>query len=188
MLNSYQEQGMLSKPMETPANANVHHILWHYTYKMCGTRKACMLCDSSAHQGTITLGHTFANSLDAMSERLFWAMVAKQGLAAYGAEVSNAFAKAPPPVHPLCMHIDDAYCNWWENDLKRPPLPPHYTRLFAFRTQCKATRNLPVYGRNLSTKYLNRLTFDSPNMSRARVMATSMVAALCSSAKSMILQ
>jgi len=34
---------------------------------MCGTRKAQMVCDGSPRQGTITLGHTFANSLDAPS-------------------------------------------------------------------------------------------------------------------------
>jgi hypothetical protein len=47
-------------------------------------------------RGTITLGHTYANSLDAASKRLFWAIVAQQGLTAYGADVSNAFAEAPP--------------------------------------------------------------------------------------------
>jgi hypothetical protein len=68
MLNSYHEQGMFSEAMEAPDNANIHHMLWRYLIKMCGTRKARMVCDGSPHQGTITLGHTFANSLDAASE------------------------------------------------------------------------------------------------------------------------
>jgi hypothetical protein len=127
MLNSYHEQGMFSEPMEAPEHANIHHMLWRYLIKMCGTCKACVVCDGSPHQGTITLGHTFANSLNAASERLFWAVVAHKGLTAYGADVSNAFAEAPPPVHPLYMRIDEAYCDWWENYLHLPPIPPQYT-------------------------------------------------------------
>jgi hypothetical protein len=57
-----------------------------------------MVCDGSPCRGTITLGHTYANSLDAASKRLFWAIVAQQGLTAYGADVSNAFAEPPPSI------------------------------------------------------------------------------------------
>jgi hypothetical protein len=127
MLNSYQEQGMFSEPMATPAEANIHHMLWRCVYKLCGTRKARMVCDGSARQGTITLGHTFANSLDTTSERLFWAVVAHKNLVAYGADVSNAFAEAPPPAHPSYLRIDDAFRDWWENHLHRPPIPKHHT-------------------------------------------------------------
>ncbi len=127
MFDSYADQGMFSDPMPAPQAANIHHMLWRYTIKMCGTRKARMVCDGSARQGTITLGHTFANSLDAPSERLFWAIVAKKGLTAYGADCSNAFAEAPPPKHPLFMRIDEAFKDWWENHLKRPPIPPDCT-------------------------------------------------------------
>jgi hypothetical protein len=127
MLNSYHDQGMFSKPMEVPDKANVHYMLWRYMFNMCGTRKARMVCDRSSRQGTITLGHTFANSLDAASERLFWAVVANKGLTTYGADVSNAFTEAPPPIHPLYMRIDEAFCDWWENCLQRPPIPPNHT-------------------------------------------------------------
>jgi hypothetical protein len=118
MLNSYQDQGMFSEPMEAPDKANIHHMPWRYVYKMCGMRKASMVCDGSARQGTITLGHTFAKSLDAASERLFWTTMAQKGLTAYGADVSNAFAEAPPPVNPLYMRIDEANRDWWENHLQ----------------------------------------------------------------------
>jgi hypothetical protein len=53
--------------------------------------------------------------------------VALKGLRAHGTDVSNAFAEAPPPAHPLYMHIDDAYKDWWENSLSRLPIPSHYT-------------------------------------------------------------
>jgi hypothetical protein len=123
MLDSYHDQGMFSEPMEAPTHANVPHMLWRYLIKMCRTRKARMVCDGSQRQGTITLGHTFANSLDAPSERLFWAIVAKMNLAAYGADCSKAFAEAPLPQHPLFMRIDHAYHDWWVNHLGKPPIP-----------------------------------------------------------------
>jgi hypothetical protein len=127
MLDSYHEQGMFSEPMSAPANSNIHHMLWRYVLKMCGMRKARMVCDGSPRQGAITLGHTFANSLDAPSERLFWTLVAKKGLVAYGADVSNAFAEAPPPVALLFLRIDEAFKDWWENHLGRTPIQPGHT-------------------------------------------------------------
>jgi hypothetical protein len=126
MLDSYREQGMFSAPMEAPQQANIHHMLWRCVCKMCGTRKACMVCDGSPRQGTITLGYTFANSLDSDSERMFWAVVAHKGLIAYGADVFNAFAEAPPPMHPLYLRIDEAFCGWWQSHLQNPPIPPHH--------------------------------------------------------------
>jgi len=68
MLDDYSSQDMFSDPMMEPKGANVHHMMWRYSVKHCGTRKARMVCDGSVRQGAITLGHTFANSLDAASE------------------------------------------------------------------------------------------------------------------------
>jgi len=65
--------------------------------------------------------------MDAASERLFWALGAQKNLTAYGADCSNVFAEAPPPVHPLYMKIDEAYRDWWENHRKKPPIPSQYT-------------------------------------------------------------
>lgn len=113
---------MFSDPMPRPHNANVHHILWQYFIKMDGTKKARMVCDGSPRQGMITFGHTYAYSLLPASERLRWALTSQQGLVAYGADVANAFAKAPPPKHPLYMLIDNAFREWWTEHLKRPPI------------------------------------------------------------------
>jgi hypothetical protein len=72
-----------------------------------------MVCNGHPRQkGTVTIGHTYANSLDAASECLFWAIVAKEGLMAVRADVSNAFAEAPPPKAPLYLYIDEAYREW----------------------------------------------------------------------------
>jgi len=127
MLDDYHNQGMFGDPIPRPENANIHHMLWRYFMKMDGTHKARMVCDGSARQGTITLGHTYANSLMAASERLFWALSATHGLMVYGADVMNAFAEAPPPVHPLFMQIDDAFREWWTDHLHQVPIPSNCT-------------------------------------------------------------
>ncbi len=88
---------------------------------MCGTRIARIICDGAPRQGT------FANSSDAAIEPLCWALVAQKNLMAYGADCSNAFAEAPPPTHLLYMKIDEAYRDWWENHLKKLPIPPTCT-------------------------------------------------------------
>lgn len=124
MLDQYLQQGMFSEPLTLPSNANALHMLWTYLLKICGTRKARMVCNGNPRQkGTVTIGHTYANSLDAASERLFWAIVAKESLIAIGADVSNAFAEAPPPKAPLYLYIDDAYREWWTEHLGRTPIP-----------------------------------------------------------------
>jgi hypothetical protein len=127
MLDNYQEQGMFGSPMQPPKGVNIHHMLWKYMIKMCGTRKARMVCDGAPRGGTIQLGYTFANSVDAGSERLSWAIAAKKGLQVFGADCSNAFAEAPPPQYPLYMWVDEAYKEWWEHHLQRGPIPKHCT-------------------------------------------------------------
>ena len=124
-LDQYWNQGMFSHPMPLPRNANALQMLWRFNIKACGTRKSRMVCNGSPRQkGTVTLGHTYANALDAASERLFWALVASEGLIAIGADVSNAFAEAPAPKAPLFLYIDESFRDWWTNHLGNEPIPP----------------------------------------------------------------
>jgi len=90
---------------------------------MCGTKKSRMVFDGARNRNQTTLGYTYANSVDAPSERLFWALTAKFGLTAVGADVSNAFAEAPAPEAPVYMYIDEFFRDWWENHLGRPKIP-----------------------------------------------------------------
>ena len=123
-LDQYWNQGMFSNPVPLPHNANALHMLWRFNLKMCGTKKSRMVCNGSPRQkGTVTIGHTYANALDAASERLFWALVASEGLIAVGADVSNAFAEAPGPQAPLYMYIDDTFRQWWTKHLGNEPIP-----------------------------------------------------------------
>ncbi len=85
-------------------------MLWTYVLKPYNTRKSQMICNGNSRQkGTVTLSHIYANSLDAASEHLFWAIAAKEGMIVTGADISNAFAEAPPPQAPLYLFINATY-------------------------------------------------------------------------------
>ncbi len=92
-LDQYDTQGMFSDPQELPMRSGASFMHWTYCMKMDGTKKARMVCDGARNRSATSVGHTYANSLDAPSERLFWAIVAKHSLYAIGADVSNAFAE-----------------------------------------------------------------------------------------------
>ena len=55
---------------------------------------------------------------------MFYAIAAAENLLIYGAEVSNAFAKAPPPKQGFYIYPDRAFNDWWVHHLLRPPLEP----------------------------------------------------------------
>jgi len=80
--------------MQLPYSAGASFMLCNFMVKMCGTKKARIVFDGARNREYTTSGYTYANSVDAPSERLLWALVAKMGLVAVGADVSNAFAEA----------------------------------------------------------------------------------------------
>ena len=128
-LDQYEAQEMFEDPAPLPKGANLLPLIWTYVLKPDGTKKARCVCDGNIHRkGTVVLGHTYANSLEQPAARLFWAIAAKQNLTVIGADVSNAFAEAPPPAAPTYVTIDDAFKDWWVNHKGRDPeaLKPHY--------------------------------------------------------------
>jgi hypothetical protein len=50
-----------------------------------------------------------------MSSWLFYAVSAAENLLIFGADVSNAFAEAPPPKQGFYIHPDRAFRDWWVN-------------------------------------------------------------------------
>lgn len=114
-LDQYETQEMFSKPCPLPKNTNVLPFLWTYLVKDDGTKKARCVCNGAPSKGTVTLGHTYAGSLDQTGARIFWAAAALQNLKVYGADVSNAFAEAPPPIAPLYITVDKQYRDWYRN-------------------------------------------------------------------------
>jgi hypothetical protein len=55
------------------------------------------------------LDETYAKCVDQTSSRLFYAISAAENLLVFGADVSNAFAKAPPPRQGFFVRPDRAF-------------------------------------------------------------------------------
>jgi hypothetical protein len=55
---------------------------------------------------------------------MFYGITAAETLLVYGANVSNAFAKAPPPKQGFYIYSDCAFRKWWVCHLLQPPLNP----------------------------------------------------------------
>jgi hypothetical protein len=105
---------MFSSPCPLPPHANVLPFLWTYLIKDDGTKKARCVCNGAPSKGTVMLGPTYAGSLDQTGARVFWSVAAMKNLKVYGADVSNAFAEAPPPVAPLYITVDHQYRQWYK--------------------------------------------------------------------------
>ena len=98
-LDQYDEQGMFGIPVPLLDDMSVFHSVWTYAIKALDARKkARWTCDGSPRSGQAkVLDETYANCVDQTSSRLFYAISAAENLLIFGADVSNAFAEAPPP-------------------------------------------------------------------------------------------
>jgi hypothetical protein len=90
---------------------SVFHSVWTYAIKVMDARKkALWACGGSPRSGQAKiLDETYENCVDQTSSRLFYAVSAAENLLIYGADVSNAFAKAPPPKQGFYIHPDCAF-------------------------------------------------------------------------------
>ena len=70
------------------------------------------------------LAKTYANCVDQTSARLFFAIAAAENLLVYGANISSAFAEAPPPKQGFYICPDWAFNDWWVKHKHLPPIPP----------------------------------------------------------------
>jgi hypothetical protein len=125
-LDQYFNQGMLGQPHIATDGDSVFHLVWTYNVKaLDGRKKARCVCDGSPRAGQARiLDETYANCVDQTSSRLFYAIAAAENLLIYGADVSNAFAEAPPPKQGFFIYPDRAFVEWWEQHKNFPPLPP----------------------------------------------------------------
>ena len=90
-----------------------------------GTKKARAVCNGSKkQQGTVTLAQTYASALDQTGARVFWAAAALYNFIIIGADATNAFAEAPPPVAPLYVRINKSYKQWYKERFPDKPTPP----------------------------------------------------------------
>ncbi len=100
-LDQYDAQGMFGTPVSAEDDEAIFHLIWTYAIKaLDGRKKArCVcVCDRSTRSGSVQiLDETYANCIDQTSSRLFYAIAAAENLLVFGADILNAFAKAPPP-------------------------------------------------------------------------------------------
>ncbi len=103
----------------------VFYLVWTYNIKaLDGQKKARCSCNGSSHSGSVeVLDKVYANCVNQTSSRLFYDVSAVENLLIFGSDVCNAFAEAPRPKQGFFIRPDRAFHKWWENHLKRPPIP-----------------------------------------------------------------
>ena len=126
-LDQYDSQGMFGQPIPRSKEMAVFHSVWTYAIKALDSRKkARWACDGSPRAGQAQiLDETYANCIDQTSSRLFYAIAAAENMLIFGADVSNAFAEAPPPKQGFYIHPDRAFKEWWVLHKQRPPIEEH---------------------------------------------------------------
>ena len=124
-LDQYDAQGMFGTPVAVDSDAAVFCTVWTYAIKtLDGRYKARCTCDGSPRSGQArTLNETYANCVDQTGARIFYSVATAENLLIFGADVSNAFAKEPPPKQGFYIIPDKAFLDWWINHKKCPPIP-----------------------------------------------------------------
>ena len=107
-LDQYDSQGKFGDPVAVEEDDAIIHLVWTYAIQALDRRKeAQCVCNGSTRSGSIqVLDETYANCVDQTSSRLFYAIAAAKNLLIFGANVSNAFTKAPPPKQGFYMQPD----------------------------------------------------------------------------------
>jgi hypothetical protein len=125
-LDQYDAQGMFGTPVSAKDNDAIFHLIWTYAIKAVNSpKKACCVCDGSTQSGSVQiLDKTYANCIDQTSSCLYYAIAAAENLLIFGADVLNAFAKAPPPKQGFYIPPDKVFNKWWIQHKQRPPILP----------------------------------------------------------------
>jgi hypothetical protein len=124
-LNQYNKQFMFGDPVQADDELAIFHLIWTYVVKeLDGRKKARCVCDRSSCSGQVrVLDHTYANCMDRTGSCIFYAISAAKNMLVYGADISNAFAEAPPPKQGFFIYPDRAIHNWWVNKKGKSPIP-----------------------------------------------------------------
>jgi hypothetical protein len=125
-LDQHNAQGMFGSPVAATEEDAIFHLVWTYAIKTVdGRKKARCVCDGSTRSGMVrVLAETYANCVDQTSARLFYAVAAAENMLVFGADVSNAFAEAPPPKQGFFIRPDRAFNEWWVQHKRLPPISP----------------------------------------------------------------
>jgi hypothetical protein len=123
-LNQYHDQEMFGLPQTIDEDAAVFPLVWTYNVKtLDGCKKAPCICEGSPCTGQATiLDETYTNCVDQTSSQVFYGIAAAEKLLIFGADISNAFAEAPPPKQGFYIYPDRAFQEWWVNHKHNLPL------------------------------------------------------------------
>jgi hypothetical protein len=90
---------MFGLPLAVESTEAFFNLVWLYGIKAVdGRKKARCTSNTSTRSGQVcVLDKTYANCVNQTSARLFYRIEVAENLIVYGADVSNAFAEAPPP-------------------------------------------------------------------------------------------
>ncbi len=112
-LDQYDAQEIFGNLIAVEQDDTIFFLVWTYSIKALDSRKkAHCVCNASTHSGmerVKVLDETYANCVDQTSSHLFYAVLASKNLLVFGADVSNTFAKAPPPKQGFCRPIPPSH-------------------------------------------------------------------------------
>ncbi len=110
-LDQYNAHEMFGPPVAVTSEDAVVNLVWLYGVKVVdGRKKVQCTCDGSTRSGQVRiLDETYANCVDQTSACLIYGVAAAENLIVYGADVSNAFAKAPLPKQGFFIWPDNAF-------------------------------------------------------------------------------
>jgi hypothetical protein len=99
--------------------------VWTYAIKaLDGWYKAQCTCNGLLRSRQAQfLDETYTNCVDQTSTRIFYSISVAENLMIFGADVSNAFDKAPPSKPGFYITPDKAFLEWWVNHKKLSPIP-----------------------------------------------------------------
>jgi hypothetical protein len=187
-LDQYYAQNMFGSPVAVESYDVVFNLVWSYGIKAVdGCKKACCTCDGSTRSGQIrVLDKAYANCVNQTSAWLFYGIAAAESLIVYWADVSNAFAEAPPPKQGFYIRPDKAFHEWWTVHKKRLPIPQGQMIPILLAMQGHPDR--PVFGKSMLTLSCMKLDSHQPFMNHVCTLVSSMAIMLSSCGRLMILQ
>jgi hypothetical protein len=118
-------QFLFGDPTFLKTQESLFNLVWTYNINTEDGRKKAHYCTcgvSTLAGKAHVLDHTYANFVDHTSSRMFYSIHAMENHFIVGADVSNAFGKAPPPKQGFYMFPYRSFCEWWEKHLNHPPL------------------------------------------------------------------
>ncbi len=114
-LDQYNAQGMCGNPITVEQDDTIVFLAWTYSIKaLDGRKKARCVCNGPTCSGMGAV-KVLDNCVDQTSSCLFYAVSAGKNIFVFGADVYNAFAKAPLPKQGFYIRPEHSLCVGWRN-------------------------------------------------------------------------